>query len=124
VWTGEDLRDQERSSRPINRAGERRTLRRLQRLTDAPPNAAVDDVIVRAYAALARAPSALVVASLDDAAHAVLRPNMPGSRQRDNWSIPLPRTLEQLRRDELPRRVAAALNRRGTRVNRGAARRA
>jgi 4-alpha-glucanotransferase len=37
---------------------------------------------------------------------------MPGDVKRPNWSIPLPRTLEQLRKDELPKRIAAALNRR------------
>ncbi|MGA8665719.1 MAG: 4-alpha-glucanotransferase, partial [Candidatus Dormiibacterota bacterium] len=67
-------------------------------------------VVERAYAALARAPSRLVVATLDDAAMAVRRPNLPGDVDRPNWSIPLPRTLEQLRRDPLPRRIAAALN--------------
>jgi 4-alpha-glucanotransferase len=50
------------------------------------------------------------VATLDDAAMAVRRPNLPGDVARPNWSIPLPRTLEQLRRDPLPRRIAAALN--------------
>ena len=66
--------------------------------------------VERAYAALGRAPSRLVVATLDDASLAERRPNMPGDVARPNWSIPLPRTLEQLRRDELPRRIAAALN--------------
>jgi 4-alpha-glucanotransferase len=69
-------------------------------------------VIERAYAALGRAPSRLVVATLDDATMAVRRPNLPGDLDRPNWSIPLPRTLEQLRRDPLPRRIAAKLNRR------------
>ena len=67
-------------------------------------------MIERAYAALGRAPSRLVVATLDDASLAERRPNMPGDVARANWSIPLPRTLEQLRRDELPKRIAAALN--------------
>jgi 4-alpha-glucanotransferase len=61
-----------------------------------------------AYRALAGAPSRLVAATLDDAAAALRRPNLPGALGRPNWSIPLPRTIEQLRRDQLPRRIAAA----------------
>jgi hypothetical protein len=38
---------------------------------------------------------------------------MPGDVARTNWSIPLPRTLEELRRDQLPRRIATVLNERG-----------
>jgi len=51
-----------------------------------------------------------VVATLDDANLAERRPNLPGDLARPNWSIPLPRTLEQLRRDQLPRRIADVLN--------------
>ncbi len=70
-------------------------------------------VVERAYAALGEAPSRLLVATLDDASLATRRPNLPGAVERANWSIPLPRTLEQLRRDPLPRKIAAALNRSG-----------
>jgi 4-alpha-glucanotransferase len=69
-------------------------------------------VVERAYAALGRAPSRLVVATLEDASLAERRPNLPGDLDRPNWSLPLPRTLEQLRHDRLPRRIAAALNNR------------
>ena len=110
VWTGEDVRDQEACGREINRAGEARTSARLRRLTGAAEGAPLDEVVQRAYAALATVPSALVAASLDDVTLARRRPSMPGTRHRDNWSIPLPRTLEQLRRDQLPRRVAEILN--------------
>jgi 4-alpha-glucanotransferase len=70
-------------------------------------------VVERAYDALGTAPSRLIVATLDDAALAERRPNLPGAVGRPNWSIPLPRTLEQLREDPLPRRIASALGRRG-----------
>ena len=102
----------ESTGRPVNRRAElsvRRKLRRLAGVSDGDP---AELVVERAYAALGRAPSRLVVATLDDASLAVRRPNMPGDVARPNWSIPLPRTLEQLRRDQLPRRIAAALNNR------------
>lgn len=113
VWTGADLTELEATGRPVNRRAElgvRRKLRRLAGVNDGDP---APLVVERAYAALARAPSRLVVATLDDAGLAERRPNMPGDVARPNWSIPLPRTLEQLRRDQLPQRIAAVLNRRG-----------
>ena len=53
----------------------RRKLRRLAGASDGDP---APLVVERAYAALARAPSRLVVATLDDASLAERRPNMPG----------------------------------------------
>jgi 4-alpha-glucanotransferase len=103
----------EATGRPFNRVAELGVRRRLRRLAGADDSDPTSLVVERAYAALARAPSRLVVATLDDACLAERRPNMPGDTVRPNWSIPLPRTLEQLRRDELPRRIAAALNKRG-----------
>jgi 4-alpha-glucanotransferase len=110
VWTGADLAEMESAGRLVNRRAEISVRRRLRRLADVSDDAAPTEVIERAYAALGRAPSRLVVATLDDASLAERRPNMPGDVDRANWSIPLPRTLEQLRRDELPKRIAAALS--------------
>jgi 4-alpha-glucanotransferase len=113
VWTGADLAEMESTGRRVNRRAEIGLRRRLRRLADVADDAPAALVVERAYAALGSAPSRLVVATLDDASLATRRPNMPGDVARANWSIPLPRTLEQLRRDELPRRIAAALNGRG-----------
>jgi 4-alpha-glucanotransferase len=112
VWTGADLVEMESTGRPVNRRAELGVRRKLQRLAGVGDGGPASLVVERAYAALGRAPSRLVVATLDDASLAERRPNLPGDLERPNWSIPLPRTLEQLRRDRLPRRIAAALNRR------------
>ena len=112
VWTREDVREMEACGLGVNRPAEERTRRRLQRLADVAPDASLQDVVVGAYTALARAPSMLLLATLDDAAATRRRPNMPGTVARPNWSLPLPRTVEQLRRDRLPRRIADALSRR------------
>jgi 4-alpha-glucanotransferase len=70
-------------------------------------------VILKTHEALARAPSVLIAATLDDALGAPDRPNMPGTTdQYPCWSLPLPRTLEQIMRDPLPARIARALSRR------------
>ena len=108
VWTRADVVEMEQSGRSVNRSAEELVRQRLQRLTGADDGAPVADVVERAYRALAAAPSRLVAATLDDAAAALRRPNLPGALGRPNWSIPLPRTIEQLRRDQLPRRIAAA----------------
>ncbi len=113
VWTGADLRELEAGGRRINREAELGVRRKLQRLSGATDADSAAVVVERAYAALAAAPSRLLVATLDDATLAERRPNLPGVLDRPNWSIPLPRTLEQLRRDPLPRRIASALHRDG-----------
>jgi 4-alpha-glucanotransferase len=111
LWTGADLVEMEAGGRSVNRDAEIRVRRRLQLLAGATDRDPAAVVVEHAYAALGTAPSRLVVATLDDASLAVRRPNLPGVVDRPNWSIPLPRTLEQLRRDALPRRIAAALRR-------------
>jgi 4-alpha-glucanotransferase len=109
VWSGADVAELQALGLPVNVRAEARLWRRLQRLTGASNGARVDEVIVRAYAELTTAPSTLTLATLDDATAARRRPNIPGATSRPNWSIPLPRSVEQLRRDQLPRRIAAAL---------------
>jgi 4-alpha-glucanotransferase len=113
VWTGADLAELEATGRRFNRRAELGVRRKLCRLAGVSDGDPASLVVERAYAALARAPSRLVVATLDDASLAERRPNMPGDVARPNWSIPLPRTLEQLRRDQLPNRIASVLNPRG-----------
>ena len=53
--------------------------------------------ILAEYAAMARCPSRIVVATLDDAAGVAERPNMPGTvDQYPNWRIGLPAPVEDL----------------------------
>jgi 4-alpha-glucanotransferase len=111
LWTGADLAELEAGDRAVNPEAELGVRRRLQRLAGADDGDSTASVVERAYGALGTAPSRIVMATLDDASLAVRRPNLPGTLERPNWSIPLPRTLEQLRRDALPRRIAAALRR-------------
>jgi 4-alpha-glucanotransferase len=113
VWTGADLAEMVSTGRLVNRRAELGVRRKLQRLAGATNGEPASLVVERAYAALGRAPSRLIVATLDDAGLAERRPNLPGELDRPNWCIPLPRTLEQLRRDPLPRRIAAVLSGRG-----------
>jgi len=54
----------------------------------------------------------ILTATLDDAMAVGERPNMPATTDEwPNWSIPLPRPIESLEREDLPRRIARALRR-------------
>jgi 4-alpha-glucanotransferase len=110
LWSGEDLRELAPEGDQVNREGWERVRARLARLTGCGAEASTEEVIEAAYVALAEAPSQLVMASMDDATSSLRRPNIPGARHRPNWSIPLSRTLDQIRRDRLPKRIAGALN--------------
>ena len=58
------------------------------------------------------APSRILLATLDDAVAVPERPNVPGTiREWPNWSLALPQTLEEIEQLDLPRRLAAALER-------------
>jgi 4-alpha-glucanotransferase len=75
--------------------------------------AGVDEAVVAVHAALAASPSALVVATLEDALRVERRPNLPGtvSSQRPNWSIPLPVPVEDLGGDVRVRSLVRAMRR-------------
>src|SRR5207302_1210482 len=62
----------------------------LAELTGLPGEAPVDEVVVAAHARLAKAPSMIVTATLDDALCIPERPNLPGTTSEwPNWSLAL-----------------------------------
>ena len=112
LWSGADLRMQQELKLEPNVEGMLNTRSRLRDRTGVDDDAPADEVIARTYELLARAPSRILVATLEDALGAEERPNQPGTTdERPNWSIPLPLPLESIVRDPRPRRIAAALNR-------------
>ena len=87
---------------------------RLDELTGLSAAASVEEVVVTTHRRLASAPSMIVVATLDDALCVPDRPNVPGTTtERPNWSLALPRTLEDLAADPIAVNVADALRRQG-----------
>jgi 4-alpha-glucanotransferase len=73
----------------------------------------VSDVVVAAHEKLARSPSMVVMATLDDALCVEERPNLPGTTtERPNWSIALPKPIDDLDADPCVARVAAVLAKR------------
>lgn len=113
LWSGADLAEQDRLGLITNEEGTAQIRERLCELAGLEGDEQSTEVVVRAHQALARTPSMLVTATLEDAAGMVERPNIPGTteQQRPNWSIALPVALEDLEQSELPRRLAAVLRR-------------
>jgi 4-alpha-glucanotransferase len=111
LWSGADLEEQEELHLEPNVEGTAELRQRLAGWTGMAPDASVDQVVAAVYRLLAGAPSAVVTATLDDALCVEERPNLPGTTdQRPNWSLALPRTLEQIKDDPLVNEVAEALD--------------
>jgi 4-alpha-glucanotransferase len=112
LWSGTDVEAQRSIGVEVNESGTAEIRERLARAAAGEDNTV--DVIVSAYAALAASPSMLVVASLEDAAEVVERPNMPGTTgdRWPNWRLSLPRSLEEVLESPLAQRLAAVLRRR------------
>jgi 4-alpha-glucanotransferase len=110
VWSGSDVAAQRRLGLNPNEEGMRQMRERLVRSTRSNRNKPVHDVIRRTYALLARAPSVVVAATLEDAMATEARPNMPGTvSEWPNWKQPLPKPVEALAGDPHTRAIAEAL---------------
>jgi 4-alpha-glucanotransferase len=69
-----------------------------------------EQIVVAMHALLARTPCRLLLASPYDVVGELRQPNLPGTvEQYPNWRLPLPVTLEQLRRDPRVELVLTAL---------------
>jgi 4-alpha-glucanotransferase len=110
VWTGSDVDDQRAAGVPVAEEGTATLRGRLARVAGLPDGAPVADAVVAAHRALAASPSALVAATLEDALQVTGRPNMPGTVDTwPNWSLALPKPLEELESDPVVGAVAGAL---------------
>jgi 4-alpha-glucanotransferase len=110
VWTGADAEAQRRAGIPLNEEGAVYLRRRLAEWTGSGDGRPVPEVIEATYAVLGEAPSALLVASLDDAQAVEERPNMPGTiDQWPNWCLALPASLEEMEQLPLPAAIAMRL---------------
>jgi 4-alpha-glucanotransferase len=110
VWTGSDLQEQRDIGLEIDEEAEAHLRGRLREHAQVADDASVEEVIERTYGALARAPSRLKVATLEDACAMERKPNQPGtSDERPNWSLRLTLSIEELTEAGLPERIARAL---------------
>jgi len=112
LWTGGDVAGARAAGIESNEPGMRALRDKIAREAHIEPQAPPEVAIEKTYAALASAPSRIILATLDDAIAVVERPNMPGTTTAwPNWSLALPMPLEELEQQELPRRVAKVMKR-------------
>ncbi|WP_447980058.1 4-alpha-glucanotransferase [Candidatus Nitrospira bockiana] len=124
VWTGADVETQRRLGLKVDESNQEKLKAVLAETTRLPPGAQAEQVIAKTYEGLAQAPSAVVMASLEDACAVTTRPNMPGAAgSYPNWSLALPLTLEQIESAPLPQAIARVLQRRSAAPKRAGLRR-
>jgi 4-alpha-glucanotransferase len=111
TWLGTDLDVQRRAGLKPDADGLALLRARLARAAGVSPSAGLEEVVLAAHAALAASPAAIVVASLEDALRLEARPNLPGTvDQHPNWSIPLPKRVEEIGQDPFVADLAATLD--------------
>ncbi|MDQ2941987.1 MAG: 4-alpha-glucanotransferase [Chloroflexota bacterium] len=112
AWLGTDLEDQLQAGLVPDTAGMAALRHRLARAAHSLSDGGPGEVIERVHAALAASPSLLVTATLEDALAVEERVNNPRTvRERPNWSIALPRPLEDLTAEPFVLRLARAMRR-------------
>jgi 4-alpha-glucanotransferase len=109
LWTGEDVEEQRRHGTGSDEELENGRAALLAKLDGVRKNATPETAVRRAYERLAQAPSLLLSATLEDAVADRRRPNMPGTTDRPNWSLPLPVSVEDLPQHRLVAEIAKAL---------------
>jgi 4-alpha-glucanotransferase len=112
VWTGKDLETQRRLGLPADESNNEKLRKKLADTTGLPPQAKVGHVVEKTFEQLAKAPCAIIIASLEAACMATERPNIPGGAGKyPNWSLALPVLLEQIETASLPLTIARLLHR-------------
>ncbi|MCW2578512.1 MAG: 4-alpha-glucanotransferase [Blastococcus sp.] len=109
LWSGRDAEEQLECGTGTEEELERGRKSLLQHLPGPAAGAPVEEAVQRAHELLAQAPSMLLSATLDDALGELRRPNMPGTTERPNWSLPLPVLVEDLAGHPLLQAVAGTL---------------
>jgi 4-alpha-glucanotransferase len=114
LWTGSDLAAQTRIGLQPNVEGTRESRERLKKMAGLTERSTVDEVVQKTHELLSSAPSRVITASLDDVLGVEERPNMPATTNErwPNWSIALPKTIEEIEADPRVSAVAAVLARR------------
>jgi 4-alpha-glucanotransferase len=108
LWNGSDLEAQRQLGLQPNEEGTRQIRERLGSMTGVADETPVEEVITRTHGLLAQAPSAIVVATLEDASAVQERPNVPGTTEQ-SWVLALPAPLETLKSHPLAHAIAEHL---------------
>jgi 4-alpha-glucanotransferase len=112
LWNGADFREQEQLQLKPDPERFREMRDRLRGMAGLAEHASDVEAIEGTYRLLAESPSAIIMATLDDALAVSERPNLPGTTtERANWSLALPQPLEHLQGESLASRIALLLRR-------------
>ena len=115
LWTGADVEARRRLGLPFNEGSERALRHKVGGWIGLDDDAPVGEAVERVHRLLARAPCAIVTATLDDALLVEERPNTPATTDEwPNWKLALPKPIEALETEPLARAIASALNARGS----------
>jgi 4-alpha-glucanotransferase len=119
LWTGADTDDQRAAGVTPDYEAWNKVRSRVREWCGLGEHATATEFVQATYRLLAQSPAIATAATLEDALGVERRPNLPGtlSDARPNWSIPLPRRLEELEDDAGVAAVAAVLSARTTRVD-------
>lgn len=113
LWSGSDLRDQERIGLKPHHEAMKEVRDRVQKMTGLSDDTPMPEVVERMHQLLAEANSLVITATLEDALVVHERPNMPGTiNEWPNWRTALPVPIEELMQDEVAQRVAATCDQR------------
>lgn len=116
LWNGSDLAAQKQLGLQPNERGMQKILKRLRAATHLPAGAPAPDAIVKTYKLLAKAPSMLKVAAMDDALAVEERPNMPGTTTAwPNWCLGMPAPLESIKKCKLVKAISKVMRQPGHR---------
>lgn len=113
LWSGTDVAEQVAiglGTPDSLDAGQRELAGRLAEPSGLTAGAPDAEAVLAAHRLLARAPSVLLAATLEDAVAERRRPNIPGTTERANWRLSLPVTVEELPSHPGPRGVARVLD--------------
>jgi 4-alpha-glucanotransferase len=115
MWTGSDLKRQKKLGLQPNTESVVEICERLKTMAGVDSTMTVEEVIEKIYQLLAKAPSRILTASLEDAVGVEERPNMPAttSESNPNWSLALPEPIGDLMTRELAGRIGRAFRRAG-----------
>ena len=108
LWSGTDLEAQRKLGLQPNEEATYKLREKLRSMTGVNDQAPVETVIARAYELLAQAPSAVIVATLEDALAVQERPNIPAPNT-DSWCLALPEPRESLQTSALASAIALNL---------------
>ena len=105
LWSGADFAEQKKLGLNPSPQERRKLVKKLCRRLRISEPADISDVILKTHRLIARSPSMLLAASLEDALKVNERPNMPGTIDRQNWSRALPLALHEIQRSKLMRQI-------------------